>query len=160
MRISFYSALCLSVLAVACAKSADKVTDSAAATVAPAVAQAPPAPTIALKDVAGTWHLVSTPTEGKDTTATKSTITATGDTTGWTINFAGRKPVALHISTGGDSIIATSDRYESVRRKGVQVTTTSVFRLQGDKLVGPLVAHYSKGADSVLHLQSVGTRAP
>jgi hypothetical protein len=43
----------------------------------------------------------------------------------------------------------------------VKVTTTSVYRLQGDKLVGTTVAHYqTKGADSVLHLQSMGTKGP
>jgi hypothetical protein len=164
MRISRYSALCLSVAVVACMKSGDKTVDTAAATTAVAPAGAPmtPAPTmISLSSVAGTWHFVSTPTEGKDTSSTKYTMKAAGDTTGWTLNFAGRKPIPLHVMTSGDSIIATSDKYESVRRKGVKVATMSVFRLQGDKLVGTTVAHYdTKGPDSVLHLQSVGTKAP
>ena len=49
--------------------------------------------------------------------------------------------------------------YESVLRKGVKVTTHSVFRLQDGKLVGTTVAHYAiKGADSVRNLRSEGTR--
>ena len=50
--------------------------------------------------------------------------------------------------------------YESVLRKGVQVKTTTVFRLQDGKLVGTTVAHYTtKGADSVRNLRAEGTRA-
>jgi hypothetical protein len=57
--------------------------------------------------------------------------------------------------------MTTSEPYESVRRKGVQVTTTSAFRRQGDKLVGTTVAHYkSGGADSVLRLRTEATKAP
>jgi hypothetical protein len=160
MRISHYSVLCLSVVAVACAKSADKAVDSPKATPAPVAAAPAPVPAISLAAVAGKWQLVSTPTEGKDTTTTKSTLTTTSDTTGWTMTFPGRKPVALHVRTDGDSVIASSAPYESVRRKGVQVTTTSVFRLQDGKLQGMTTAHYSKGADSVLHLRSEGTKAP
>jgi hypothetical protein len=160
MRTSRYFALCLSVAVVACMKSGDKPVDTTA--VAPAGGPMTPAPTmLTLSSVAGTWHIVSTPTEGGDTSSTKSTLMATSDTTGWTLNFAGRKPVPLHVMTSGDSLIATSGEYESVRRKGVTVTTTSVYRLQGDKLVGSTVAHYNtKGQDSVLHLQSMGTKAP
>jgi len=46
-----------------------------------------------------------------------------------------------------------------VLRKGVKVTTHSVFRLQDGKLVGTTVARYTtKGADSVRNLRSEGTR--
>jgi hypothetical protein len=51
--------------------------------------------------------------------------------------------------------------FESVLRKGVQVSTTSVLRKQGDKLVGITVAHYkTKGADSVTRLPTTLTRVP
>jgi hypothetical protein len=50
--------------------------------------------------------------------------------------------------------------YPSVRRKGVTVSTNAVSRLQGGNLVGRSTAHYQvKTADSVLTLNSVGTRA-
>ena len=75
------------------------------------------------------------------------------------MTFAGRKPVALHIRTDGDSIIARSEPYSSVRRAGVQVTTASVFRLKADKLVGSTVAHYNtKSADSVVHFRTEATK--
>jgi hypothetical protein len=171
MRIALCSALCLSVAAVACARSGDRKVDSAAGTVAatpaaspdvtPAAAPSASASTIALKDVAGTWHVVATPTEGKDTTPTTTTLMATGDTTGWTTAFTGRKPVPVHVRADGDSIMTMSGPYESIRRKGVQVTTNSVYRMKGDKLVGTTVAHYqTRSADSVLHLRAEATRAP
>jgi hypothetical protein len=51
--------------------------------------------------------------------------------------------------------------YESVRRKGVQVTTNTVFRLEGDSLVGISVARYAtKGVDSVMRFRVTGSRAP
>jgi hypothetical protein len=163
MRVTYCSALCLSAVVLACAKPADKVVDSAggtAATTPPATATAPP-PAIVLADVAGKWAVVATPTEGKDTSVTKSTITATADTTGWTMAFAGGKPIPMHVSTSGDSIITHAGPYASVRRKGVQVTTDGVYRLQGGKLVGTTTAHYAtKGADSVLHLKIEATKAP
>lgn len=160
MRIALCSVFCLSVAVVACAKTGDKVVDSSAGTATPTMTPAPA--TIALADVAGKWNLVATPSEGTDTAPTKSTLTATADTTGWTMTFPGRsKPVALHVRADGDSIISMSEPYESVRRKGVQVTTTSVFRMQDGKLVGTTVARYnSKGADSVLHLRTEATKAP
>jgi hypothetical protein len=50
--------------------------------------------------------------------------------------------------------------YPSVRRKGVQVTTDGVMRLQAGSLVGTNTAHYKvKTADSVLVLNTTGTKA-
>jgi hypothetical protein len=54
-----------------------------------------------------------------------------------------------------------SPSYQSVLRKGLKVSTTSVMRVSGDKLVGNSVAHYAIAThDSVLELRSVGTKAP
>jgi hypothetical protein len=164
MRIPRYVALCLAVLALACAKGADKTQDSAAGTVAttpPAPAPAAPAPAIVMADVAGKWVLIATPTDGTDTASTTTTITATADTAGWTQTFAGRKPVPMHVRVDGDSIITQAGPYDSFRRKGVKVSTNGVYHMQGGKLVGHTVAHYNtKGADSVLHLKVEGTKAP
>jgi hypothetical protein len=146
---------------LACAKPADKVVDSAGGTAATTPPVTAPPPVIVLADVAGKWALVATPTEGKDTSVTKGTITANADTTGWTMTYAGGKPIPMHVSTSGDSIITHAGPYASVRRKGVQVTTDGVYRLQGGKLVGTTIAHYTtKGADSVLHLNIEATKAP
>lgn len=167
MRLSSLSVLCVSVVAVACAKPADKVADSSAGTVAAADSAAmgntmgASAKTVALSDVAGTWHVVARPADGKDTTATMATMTATADTTGWTMTMGKAKPVPLHVSVSGDSIMSTSDVYPSVRRKGVMVHTTSAYHMQGGKLAGTTVAHYHvKTADSVLTLHSEATKAP
>ena len=142
-----------------CAKSEDKPADTAA----PATAAAEPAPrTIALADVAGKWTLRSVPASGSDTTPTISTLTTTGDTTGWTMAFQDGKthPVRV-LSVAGDSIMTEVGPYSSVRRKGVMVRTQSTFRMEGGRLVGRTTARYQNaGADSVLVLRSEGTRTP
>ena len=93
---------------------------------------------------------------------TAAAVTATADSTGWMIAFPDRAPVKLHVlSVSGDSIVTESDRYQSVRRRGVQVVTRNTMRLQGDRLVGRTVAHYkTTGPDSVLQLRTEGTRRP
>ena len=83
------------------------------------------------------------------------------DNAGWTFNFPKRKPVKVTVSASGDSIISDAGPYESVLRKGVQVTTHSVTRLVDGKLVGTTTAHYAtKGADSVRALRVEGTKNP
>ncbi|HEV2641230.1 MAG TPA: hypothetical protein VGT98_00915, partial [Candidatus Elarobacter sp.] len=110
-------------------------------------------------DVAGKWNVRAVPESG-DTSATTYVLTATGTTSGWTITFPGRPPMAVKVSTDGDSIMMNAGPYASVRRKGQQVTTNGVMRMQGGNLVGTTVAHYAvKTADSVLILRTEGTRA-
>ena len=139
-----------------CAKKDDTAVDTTASS-STAVTTAP-AP-INLADVAGTWNMSSVPTTG-DATPTKSVIVATGNTSGWTITFPGGKPIPMAITVDGDSIITDVGPYASVRRKGVQVTTHGVMRLQSGSLVGTNTAHYKvKTADSVLVLNSTATRA-
>lgn len=120
--------------------------------------------TIALADVAGRWDVTATPESGTDTSATLYTLNATSDTTGWTITFKNRpdQPVAMRVvSVDGDSIVTESGPFESARRKGVQVTTRSVMRMAGPRLVGSTHARYATtGADSVLVLRTDATRAP
>ena len=143
------------------ASDSAKAADSAAAA-APAPAATPAAPKpIALADVAGKWTLRTMPA-GKDTVLVTCQLTATADTTGWSQTCNGQK-IPLHVSAAGDSIMLHAGPYPSVLRKGVQVVIDGASRLQGDKLVGTLVAHYQgakAGADSVLHLRSEGTRSP
>ena len=118
-----------------------------------------PAP-LNLADVAGKWNMRSVPMSG-DTSATTYVLTATANTSGWTITFPGRaKPVPVKVTVDGDSIMLAAGPYPSVRRKGVQVTTYGVSRLQGGSMVGSTTAHYKvKSADSVLVLNTTGTRA-
>ena len=113
---------------------------------------------VAASTIAGTWNMTAVPFSG-DTTATTFVLNATGNTEGWTITFPGRPPIPTTTRFDGDSVMTEAGPYESVRRKGVQVRTKSVMRLQGDTLVGTSVARYTtQGADSVLMLRTSGTR--
>jgi hypothetical protein len=150
---------CSIALLVACAKAdQDAATDTATG-----MTEMATTPTISLADVAGKWNVTAKPESGTDTTSTLYTLTATSETTGWTITFPNRpQPVALRIvAVEGDSIVTEAGPFESVRRKGVQVTTRQVLRKVGDRLVGSTRARYaSAGADTVLILRTDGTRAP
>lgn len=115
--------------------------------------------TISLADVAGTWDMRSVPETGPDTTATLAQIQVTAD--GWTLLLTDRDPVEAAATPSADSIIVEAGPYESVRRPGTMVRTHSVYRLEGDRLMGTIVAHYeTSDTDSVLRLYSEGTRAP
>lgn len=149
---------CICMLAVlACAKPESKP----AADTLGAGAPAPTPPTaISLANLAGTWAMRTMP-EGKDTTLVTYSLVASADPAGWTLTFPNRKPIPVRVvEVAGDSIVFEAGPYESVLRKGVQVTTHSVSRLQDGRLVGSTIAHYkTTGADSVLNLRSEGTRA-
>jgi hypothetical protein len=140
----------------ACAKEEPKPDTTAAAAAAPAP---PPAPTpINLADVAGKWQMVAL-TEKGDTV--RYLLDAKADTLGWMATFPKRKPMSVHVIPGGDSIVAHMGPYESVLRKGVQVTTENVYRLKDGKLMSTAVAHYKgAGADSVVKITAEGTRQP
>ena len=117
------------------------------------------APTISLADIAGTWNTRSVPVSGSDTTATLAQVVVTPDA--WTLMLPGRDPIEGVVTTSGDSIMVDAGPYESVRRDGLMVTTHAVYRLEGDRLVGTVEAHYATAeADSVLILRTEGTRAP
>lgn len=149
--------LCAAVLA-GCAKKDNAAVDTSAMAASTTTTTTAPAP-VNLADVAGKWNARAVPTTG-DTTATTYVLTATSNTSGWTITFPGRAPVPVKVSVDGDSIMLAAGPYPSVRRKGVQVSTNSVARLQGGSLVGSTTAHYKvKTADSVLTLSFSGTRA-
>ena len=152
---------CAAVLAGCAKKEAAVDTTSAMAsstTTSTAATTVAPAP-INLADVAGKWDMRSVPTTG-DTSATTFVLTATGNTSGWSLKFTGKAAVPARVTVDGDSIIMAAGPYSSVRRKGVQVTTNSVTRLQNGSLVGSTTAHYNvKTADSVLVLNTTGSRA-
>jgi outer membrane lipoprotein-sorting protein len=157
-RLTLYCC-CTAIALVGCAKSDDTTTDTAAGT---ASATAAPTPAMLnLADVAGKWNVRAVPESGTDTAATTYVLTANPDTTGWTIAFTGKpQPVKIHVMAAGDSITYKSDQYASVRRKGMQVWTEGVSRMQDGKLVGTAIAHYkTTGPDSVLRLRTEGTKA-
>jgi hypothetical protein len=155
---SIAACLCAAVLA-GCAKKDNAAVDTSAASSTATTTAPAPAP-LNLADVAGKWNMRSVPTSGKDTSATTYVLTATSTTSGWTLTFPGRKAIPATVTAAGDSITIDAGPYASVRRKGVQVTTHSVNRLQNGSIVGSTTAHYKvKTADSVLVLTNTGTRA-
>jgi len=147
---------------VGCAKSEDRAADDR--TAMDTVAAAPETPaasaTISLADVAGRWKVRSTDQAGGNVVETE--LVATADTSGWTMIGPNRKPIPVRvIAVAGDSIVTEAGPFESFIRKGVQVTTRTVNRLQGGKLVGTIEARYAMGGrDSVAHRPTEGTRAP
>lgn len=152
-----------SLLLAGCAKSDQAAKDStAAASAMPAPAAVPaPTPALALSDVAGKWQVRSVPESGSDTSSTNYVLTATADTAGWVITFPSGVKVPLHVTVSGDSVIEKTGMFASQRRKGMKVMTEASMKLQGGKLVGTTVAHYSKaGPDSVLRLRTEGTKIP
>jgi hypothetical protein len=154
-----YILIAVAAVAVASCSSADKSSDAQKASVTPAGAAAAPAG-LKLADVAGNWTM-KTMTEKGDSTLLTFTMTATSDTTGWSITFAGRQPIPGKVlSVAGDSVILHSGPYESALRKGVQVTSHTILHFQGGKFVGTTTGHYSvKTADSVRTFRMEGTRA-
>jgi hypothetical protein len=149
---------CCAVVLVACSKSKDQpATDEMADAAAVPAAPAP----IALADVAGKWSVTLKPESG-DSTLLKFEMVATGDTSGWTFNFPKRSPIPVRVvAVDGDSIVTEAGPFESNLRKGVQVTSRTVNRLQDGKLVGATTAHYAtSGPDSVAQFRFEGTRAP
>jgi hypothetical protein len=149
---------CCAIALVGCNKPKEEpaMESTAAAPEAPAA----PAP-IALADIAGKWSVRSM-TESGDSTLVTYELVASGDTSGWSLNFPKRKPVPMRVvAVAGDSVVTEAGPFESVLRKGIKVTTNSVMRLQDGKLVGTTIAHYAtSGADTVRNLRIEGTRAP
>ena len=151
--------LCCAILAAACSKPEKAADSAAAATATPAP---PPAPApIKLADVAGKWT-VKTMSATSDSVLATYVLDAKADSTGWTMTFPNGKPIPVHVvAMSGDSIVTHAGPFASVLRKGVQVSTDGVLRLQNGKLVGFTTSHYSvKTADSVVHFRGEGTRAP
>ena len=126
---------------------------------APAVESTPAKNPLALSDVAGRWKMRAENARGDSLTVYE--LTATSDTTGWTITFPNRPPLPLQIITvAGDSIVTETGPYPSVLRQTVAVRSLrSVNRLEGDMLVGNFVARYeTTRADSILYGVHRGTR--
>jgi hypothetical protein len=146
----------IALVLVGCGKPADKPADATVGE-APAMEEAPAA--LSLADMAGTWNVKSR-VEGSAKELSYD-IVATADKSGWTLNFPNRDPIPLRIvAVEGDSVVCQAGPFESALRKGVQVNTDVVARLQDGKLVGTTTAHYDvKGADSVATLTFEGTRA-
>lgn len=148
----------IALVLVGCNKPPDKLEDATVGE-APAMEAAPA--TISLADVAGTWN-VRSKIEGSDSTAVTYKMITTADRSGWSVTFPNREPIPVRVvAVEGDSIMSEAGPFESALRKGVQVSTKVVSRLQDGKLVGTTVARYQvTGPDTVARLHFEGTRAP
>jgi hypothetical protein len=144
-------------LLAACSRSGQ--TPAADTTAVATPPPAAPAPALSFNDVAGKWNL-RVMNETGDSTLLTEVLNATATSSGWTIVRGKTKPETLRPAVSGDSLTTDGGPYPSVLRKGAKVTTHTVWRLQGTKLTGTTVAHYSKGRDSVRTLRIEGTRAP
>jgi hypothetical protein len=114
---------------------------------APPAMEASAAPTIDLATLAGAWSAAATP-EGSDSVVLRYTVNVSADPTGWTSVLPGREPMSLSITVSGDSILTQSPPFESVKRPGVQVSSSGYLRLVDGKLTGPMFVR-SATADSV-----------
>lgn len=155
---------CCAAILLGCGKKSDQpaLADSTAtagdtgmAAAAPAPAPAAPAP-LRMADVQGKWKM-RTMAEGSDSALVDYEMEV--GPAGLTVHLPKRPPIKGTAVVEGDSMVSDAGPYESVLRKGVKVTTHSVFRLENGKLVGTLVGHYAiKTADSVKTLRSEGTK--
>jgi hypothetical protein len=124
-----------------------------------AMEPAPPAPTITLADVAGTWNLAATTERGDSIPGLQ--LVATADPSGWFKVVPGHDPVPLTVMASGDSIVTDAGPYSSLIRDDVLVSVHLVYRLDGDRLIGSGIARYQTSkSDSVVSVREVGTRAP
>lgn len=142
---------------LACTKKEQPAADTSAA-VAPAPAPVAPAPAAPV-NYAGTWKVNVMPAD-KDTVLLTYTIQMTADKTGWKLMLPGRPTMTPTVtSMDNDSAVVENGPYKSVLRKNVSVTTHTSMHVEGDKVTGTTIAHYtSKGADSVANLRLSGTR--
>jgi hypothetical protein len=145
---------CCAGILLGCGKSEVKPARDTTA-VAPATPQT--RATISLADIAGKWRLRTTDEAGGN--VVESELTATADSSGWTVTRPDKKTVPVRVvAVQGDSIV-TEAAYESALRKGVPVRARMVLRLQNGKLMGTTEARYtlSRG-DSVAQRPTAGTR--
>lgn len=137
---------------VACAGGDDAATDTSAAAT---TAIAPP-PGLSLSDVAGTWN-GKTMAVGNDSVLTTWQLTATADTSGWSLTIGSTSGIPVRVvSVSGDSVITEAGPFPSALRPGQQVTTRAVYRLQDGKLIGATNATYANG--ETLTLRTEATR--
>lgn len=146
------------VLMTACAQEAGEVDDTAV--MEDTLSAAPEPLEFSLADVAGTWVMDAESETGQAVPQYEMVVTT--DPSGWEMRFPDREPIPVRVvEVAGDSIVTDAGPYESVLRPGVQVTTRGVYRLEGDRLIGTVVARYqTTEADSVIIVYGEGTRKP
>ena len=137
---------CAAVVFLACSK-ADQPRDAGAAPLARA-------------DLVGTWQVTARNEAGDSLISYR--LVAAADPAGWSTILPNREPIPMtSVTVAGDSVVTENGPFPSALRPGVQVQTHGVVRLQGGQLVGYTIAHYTvTTADSVVHLNLVGTKQP
>jgi hypothetical protein len=157
--MSRFALFCCAAILVGCKKPETQPARDTTA-VAPTTPAPQSAAAISLPDVAGKWKLRTM--DGAGGNVVESQLTATADSSGWMLTRPNGKVVPVRVvAVGGDSIVTEAGPYESALRKGIQVRSRMVFRLQGGKLVGTNEARYAlSGGDSVAQRPAEATRAP
>jgi hypothetical protein len=125
-----------------------------------ATAEAAAGPEEALARFAGRWRVSARDEAGGELPG--HVVTATADTTGWSITFSDRPAIPLRIvDASGDLVVTQTDPYESVIRPGVRTTVLFVTRVSGDSTRGRLIAMYDvSGSNAILRGTTQGTRQP
>jgi hypothetical protein len=140
--------LILAVALVGCAKADTPSTDSAAATSAPATADAAPAAArLTAGDVAGEWNGVSY-AEGSDSVLSRWSVRV-GDSVSVVVQQGSRDSVRYRVVYDADSSVSTSEPYTATPG-GPQVRVRAVGRLRDGKLVGQAVSTLAARPDSVV----------
>ena len=151
------SVLLSSVLVLACGSEPAGEEGGTAATAETAAA---PDPAGTLAKFAGRWQVSAQDEAGGELPG--HLVTATSDTTGWSVTFPDRPPVPLRIvEASGDLVVTQTDPYESVIRPGVRTTVLFITRVSGDSTRGRLIAMYDvAGSNAILRGSTRGMRQP
>ena len=144
----FLSAIVIAVLVMGCGQKAEEQ-----AATEPLVEEANP-----LADYAGEWALQALSMDGD--LLVEVGMTATDAPNGWAMNFAHlSEPVpGNEVAVRGDSIVVAFGPYWSALQDQVMVTTTSVFKVDGDQIDGHFTAVYTSGDPAILNGRLMGTR--
>ena len=145
------------VLLIGCAKS-EPPASTTPETAAPA--------TLSLADVAGTWEGTFTAV-GNDTALGMIELNATGEPTGWSMKVANAKTPtewttvpATSVVVEGDAVAVDAGPFPSVLRPGQEVSTRTVYRLEGGNLVGTIEAKYAATNETITLSTTATRKAP
>jgi hypothetical protein len=149
---------CAVLLVVACTGRSEAPADSAGAMGGADTGMAMGAGATTRADLAGNWDGRSM--EGDSVVATWR-MTATADTTGWTLTFPEGRPIPMRVlSMAGDSIVTEFGPFESPVTKQ-QVRVRGVGRMEGrDRQVGTYEVRPVAMPDSVTRGRWEATRVP
>jgi len=109
-------------------------------------------------ELPGAWSVIAF-RAGSDIAYVSYDMTATADTSGWTVTFPGRDPMAVRVlSASRDSIDVVLGPYPSAVRTGATVTAETIGRVVGDRIEGRFIARYDRGPDPEVRGRFEGRR--